>query len=156
MNIPTLYTSRLTLRPFRREDAHALFNVLSEKDILRYFPNPETPTLEQTKMFIKHQLDHWDEHGFGWWAVAHRDNRSFLGWNGLQYLPDTDEIEVGFLLSKAYWGKGLATEGTIASLQYGFDELKIDSIVGIVHPKNIASQKVLKKAGCLSPAKTNT
>ena len=147
MNIPILSTHRLILRPFRPEDAPALHTILSEKDILQYYPSTEAPTLEQTKKFITRQLGHWKEHGFGWWAVTLRDSRALLGWNGLQYLPETDEIEVGFLLSKAYWRKGFATEGAIASLQYGFDELKLDAVVGIVHPQNVASQKVLKKGG---------
>jgi RimJ/RimL family protein N-acetyltransferase len=145
--IPTLPTTHLTLRAFRLEDAPALHAILSEKDILQYFPNPQTPTREQTQRFITHQLEHWKNHDFGWWAVTHRDTRALLGWNGLQYLPETDEVEVGFLVSKAYWGKGFATEGAIASLQFGFEEHQLDAIVGIVHPKNLASQKVLKKSG---------
>jgi len=147
-DIPTLSTSHLTLRPFlRTHDAPALHTILNEKDILRYFPTLQAPTLEQTQKFITRQLEHWKDHGFGWWAVTHRENRTLLGWNGLQYLPETDEIEVGFLLSKTYWGKGFATEGARASLQYGFEELKLEQIVGIVHPQNLASQKVLKKSG---------
>lgn len=147
MDTPTLTTPHLTLRPFRPQDANALHTILSEKDILRYFPNPQNPTLEQTQRFITRQLDHWKEHGFGWWAVTLRDTRALLGWCGLQYLPETDEIEVGYLLTRAHWGKGYTTEAAIASLKYGFTELKLDAIIGIVHPKNIASQKVLKKSG---------
>ncbi len=147
MNIPTIATSYLTLRPFRPEDAPALHAILSEKDILQYFPSTQTPTLDQTQKFISHQLEHWKEQNFGWWAVTHRHTRTLIGWNGLQYLPETDEIEIAYLLSKAYWGKGLATEGALAGLQYGFEELQLDAIVGIVHPGNVASQKVLKKCG---------
>lgn len=146
-NIPILSTSHLILRAFRLEDAPALHTILSEKDILRYFPNAQTPSFEQTQKFIVRQLEHWRDHGFGWWAVTHRESRALLGWNGLQFLPETDEIEVGFLLTHAFWGKGYATEGAAASLQYGFDELHLEAIVGIVHPQNIASQKVLQKSG---------
>jgi ribosomal-protein-alanine N-acetyltransferase len=145
--IPTLPTSRLTLRAFHLEDAPALHTILSEKDILRYFPNPETPSFEQTQKFIMRQLEHWRDHGFGWWAVTDRHTRALLGWNGLQFLPETDEVEVGFLLTKTVWRRGYATEGAIATLQYGFDEFKLDAVVGIVHPQNVASQKVLKRSG---------
>ena len=70
-----------------------------------------------------------------------------LGWNGLQYLPDTEEVEVGYLLSRRHWGQGLATEGAQAALRFGVETLRLGSIVGIVHPENIASQRVLAKAG---------
>lgn len=146
-NIPTLPTNHLTLRAFRLEDAPALHTILSEKDILQYFPTSNTPTFEQVQKFIMRQLEHWRDHDFGWWAVTDRHTRALLGWNGLQFLPETDEVEVGFLLTQSAWGRGYATEGAMASLQYGFDELHLDAVVGIVHPKNIASQKVLKKSG---------
>jgi ribosomal-protein-alanine N-acetyltransferase len=70
-----------------------------------------------------------------------------MGWCGLQYLPDTDETEVGYLLGRDYWGRGLATEGSVASVKYGFDELGLEFIVGIVHPEHVASQRVLEKSG---------
>jgi len=54
---------------------------------------------------------------------------------------------VAYLLSKAYWGQGLATEGARAGLQYGFEVLGLDQIVGLVHPENRASQRVLEKLG---------
>jgi ribosomal-protein-alanine N-acetyltransferase len=79
--------------------------------------------------------------------VETRSKGGLIGWNGLQYLPETEEVEVGFLLSRAHWGKGLATEGAAASLGYGFERLELESIVGIVHPENAASQRVLEKLG---------
>jgi len=74
-------------------------------------------------------------------------NVEFIGWCGLQYLPETEEVEVAYLLGKAYWGKGIATEAAQASLRYGFEDLGLESIVGIVHLENKASQRVLEKLG---------
>lgn len=147
MNIPTITTRRLTLRPFREQDAEALHRILAEHDILRYFPNPFPPSLDRVQNLIAFQLQHWEEHGFGWWAVEPRDNQVLIGWNGLQYLPDTQEIEISYLLSKAFWGKGLATEAVMAALRFGFEDLKLETIVGVVHPDNVASQRVLQKIG---------
>jgi ribosomal-protein-alanine N-acetyltransferase len=65
----------------------------------------------------------------------------------LQYLPETDEVEVDFILGTKFWGQGFATEAGQASLQYGFENLDIDIIVGIVHTDNAASQRVLEKIG---------
>jgi RimJ/RimL family protein N-acetyltransferase/GNAT superfamily N-acetyltransferase len=147
MNIPTLTTSRLTLRPFTEADAEPLHRILNEDGILRYFPRPDPPDMARVERLITGQLRHWEEHGLGWWAVELRSTGEFAGWNGLQYLPDTEEVEVGYLLSRQHWGHGLATEGAQAALGFGIETLRLGGIVGIVHPENIASQRVLAKAG---------
>jgi ribosomal-protein-alanine N-acetyltransferase len=137
----------LTLRPFREQDAKALHRILAEDGILRFFPNPYPPSLDRVQNLIASQLKHWVEHGFGWWAVETRNRQALIGWNGLQCLPDTQEIEIGYLLSKAFWGKGLATEAATAGLRFGFENLELESIVGVVHPENAASQRVLQRIG---------
>ena len=71
-------------------------------------------------------------------------NTELIGWNGLQYLAETDEIEIGYLLAKPHWGQGLASEGARVGMDYGFDGLNIPTIIGIVHPENVASQRVLE------------
>lgn len=147
--IPTIRTERLALRPFEARDAAPLYEILRQKDILTYFPSQTPPEKEKVAIFIQRQLDQWEEIGYAWWAVtlAADAEAVILGWQGLQYLPDTDEVEVGYLLSRKHWGHGYATEGARASLAYGFETLNVDEIVGIVHPENIASQRVLEKAG---------
>lgn len=147
MRIPTIKTSRLILRAFTEEDIDSFQHVLTEKDVLRYFPNSKPPSRSQVEKMVAGQLKHWQEHGYGWWAVEPRKESKFIGWCGLQYLPETDEIEVAYLLSRAYWGQGLATEAAQASLRYGFDVLGLQSIVGIVHREHNASQRVLEKLG---------
>jgi ribosomal-protein-alanine N-acetyltransferase len=62
-------------------------------------------------------------------------------------LDETDEVEIGYLLSHAFWGRGLATEGGRIGLHYGFETLGLDEIIGLVHPDNIASRRVLEKLG---------
>ena len=147
MDIPTLVTSHTKLRPFVLEDVASLFQIANQKDIFRYYPNPAPWTREKTEKFIRSQLAHWDEHGFGWWGVEPLDHPELIGWNGLQYLPDTNEIEVGYLISESFRGRGWTTEGTLASLKFGFERLGLASIIAIVHPDNFASQRVAVKCG---------
>jgi len=148
-NIPTLTTLRLTLRPFTLDDATPLHRILNQPNILQYFPNPEAPAMERVQRIIENQLTHWKEHHLGWWAVVLQGSTELIGWNGLQYLPETDEVEVGYLLSKQFWGRGYATEGAKASIQFGFENFNFGEIIGLTHPKNLASQNVLKKCGML-------
>jgi ribosomal-protein-alanine N-acetyltransferase len=133
---------------------------MSGQEVLRYFPNTDPPARDQVERLIQGQLKHWKQHGYGWWAVCAADlavdaaqlpsvppSAPLIGWAGLQYLPETDETEVGYLLDRGYWGRGLATEAARTSVQFGFEYLGMKTIVGIVHPENIASQRVLEKAG---------
>ena len=62
-------------------------------------------------------------------------------------MPQTVEIEVGYRLAPGAWGHGLASEGARALVRYGFGELGLDRIIGLTHPDNAASQRVLQKAG---------
>jgi ribosomal-protein-alanine N-acetyltransferase len=146
-NIPTITTQHLTLRPLTMNDINPLFRVFSEQDMLEYFPNPNPPNLERMQEIIENQIQQWKEHGCGWWGVVPHGETEVAGWNGLQYLPETNETEVGYMLSRKFWGKGYSTEGAHAGLEFGFKNLGLDQIVGLVHPENIASQRVLLKCG---------
>lgn len=147
MGIPTLTTSRLILRPFAEEDIDPLHRILGDRDVLRYFPNTDPPTRDRVQKLISGQLKHWEERGYGWWAIELPSQDDLIGWSGLQFLPETEEVEVAYLLGRAFWGKGLATEAARAGLQYGFEDIGLESIVAIVHPENVASQRVIEKLG---------
>ncbi len=146
-NIPTLRSDRLLLRPLDEHDIAPLQQIMGKPGMLRYFPNQEPPATEKVARLIASQIEHWNKHGYGWWAVDFGPKEGFIGWAGLQYLPETDETEIAYLLDSSYWGKGLGTEAARAGVHYGFKELDLDQIVAIVHPKNIASQRVAQKAG---------
>jgi len=147
VSIPTFETKRLRLRPFVHEDAVYLHQIFEVEGVLRYYPTQDPPDLERVERLITRQIEYWEAHGYGWWAVDDLANGELIGWNGLQYLPETDETEIGYLLARPYWGQGLATEGAGVGMQFGFETLQIPTIIGIVHPENIASQRVLEKIG---------
>jgi RimJ/RimL family protein N-acetyltransferase len=147
VNTPPIRTARLSLRSFTLQDTDDLQQILEVPGVLQYFPNPEPPERDRVEKLIERQIKHWQDYGYGWWAVESLSDKQLLGWSGLQYLPETDEIEVGYLLGKPYWGFGLATESAQAGIEFGFGTLGLQEIVGIVHPENIASQRVLEKVG---------
>ena len=115
--------------------------------VLQYFPNSSPLSQEQVAKMIHSLLKHWDDHGYGLWAIESRPAGELMGRCGLQYLTETDEVEVDFILGTQFWGQGFATEAGQASLQYGFENQDLDIIVGIVHTDNVASQRVLEKIG---------
>lgn len=147
MTTPTLTTQRLTLRPFTADDVEAMYHILNQEGVLRYFPPTDPPGRDRVERMILRLMSHWDERGYGLWAVTSRGDGTLLGRCGLQYLPDTKEVEVDFILGRPYWGQGYATEAGRASLGFGFEELDLEHIVGVAHVENRASQRVLEKLG---------
>lgn len=135
------------LRPFALADAGVLHGILSDRQVLRYMPTTDPPPLERVECMIAGQLRDWGERGYGWWAVEHRQVVGLIGWCGIGYLPDTDENEVAYLFSRACWGQGLATEAARRALEFGFEEIGLAEIIGLVHPDNVASRRVLEKTG---------
>ena len=152
--IPTIETERLWLRPFTPQDATTMHQILNGPDVLKYFPGPQTVTEAQVERMIGRLLTHWQENGYGLWAVEQCTTGTLLGRCGLQLITETDEVEIDFILDPACWGQGFATEAGLASLQFGFKQLNLPEVVGIVHPENLASQRVLQKLGMQFTAAT--
>lgn len=145
---PTIMvTQRLQLRQFTLADVPALHLILNEPGIMDYFPPTTPPDEARVTRLIQNQIKHWEQHHYGWWAVVSKETNHLLGWAGLQYLPESDETEVGYLLSHSAWGQGFATEAAIASVEAGFTHMPLTQIIGLTHPDNIASQRVLQKTG---------
>jgi ribosomal-protein-alanine N-acetyltransferase len=145
--IPSLRTAHLALRPLQAEDAQILLRIYQVDGVLQYFPNTTPPPLEKIQKFIAGLEKHWAEYGYGNWGILPEGESQIIGWAGLQYLPELDETEVGYLLNRPFWGKGYATEAAHASLQFGFENFAFDHLIALVHPDNLGSRRVLEKCG---------
>ena len=140
-------TPRLILRTFTADDVEPMVRILGEKDVIRYFPRTDPPPRDRVEKMILGLLRHWEERGYGLWAVESRSSGELMGRCGLQYLPELAEVEVDFILGKPFWGHGFATEAGRASVRYGFEQLGLARVVGLAHVENKASQRVLEKLG---------
>ena len=147
MQIPTLTTPRIVLRAFTSGEITILHQILLNPNVLRYFPSSDPPSFAKVQRLVERQQKHWDEHGYGWWALSLADGDQLMGWCGLNFLPEMGEVELKYLLAESFWGQGIATEASRVSLKYALTETELDPIVGLVHPENIASQRVLEKVG---------
>jgi [ribosomal protein S5]-alanine N-acetyltransferase len=142
-----LRTPRLLLRPLQPGDAGALHRIYQGEDVLRYFPSTTPPPLERVERSVTAQHEHWESHGYGNWGVIPEGEQEVIGWAGLQFLPELNETEVGFLLDRRCWGRGYATEAALAALRFGFERRGLDHIIALVHPENAASRRVIEKCG---------
>ena len=143
-------TERLVLRPWRLDDIEAL-SVLFAEPAVWWYPFGRGLTREESERFLDRQIRHWGTHGFGMWAAELIGEKELVGYIGLavpEWLPEVlPAVEVGWRLHPRYWGRGLATEGGRASLRYGFEILRLDRVISIFMPDNVASRGVMAKLG---------
>ena len=141
-----LQTERLLIRPFRLSDAAGFHAMNAVEQVLRYTGDQAFASVEEAELFIRN-YDHYHRYGYGRWALEDRQTGEFIGFCGLKYHPHEDEVDLGFRIPVAHWGKGLATEAAKACLDYGFDRLNMNRIIGRVAKANLASIRVLEKIG---------
>jgi len=139
-------TERLLVREFVEDDAEAFYAFNSDPEVMRYTGEPPSESVEQVRQLIRDYPD-YREHGYGRWAVVYKPDDRVVGFNGLKYLDELNEIDLGYRFRTDYWGRGIATESSLAIVRYGFETLGLDQIVGLVMPENTASIHVLKKIG---------
>lgn len=147
MNVQAIRTEHLSLIPLQPADAEILHRIYRAESVLRYFPETTPPPLEKIQRFVTGQQEHWKKFGYGNWGILLDGEKEIIGWAGLQFLPELNETEVGFLLDKPFWGNGYATEAAHASLQFGFDCFDFPNLIALVHRDNFASQRVVEKCG---------
>jgi ribosomal-protein-alanine N-acetyltransferase len=140
-------TERLLLRQFTIDDLDDLYFIYSHPDLSKYLSNEQPLRLDQTRAAINSIIESWQQHKFGVWAVVYKKHRKLIGHCGLKFLENTPEVQIGYLLLKDYWRRGLGTEAAAAVLKYGFDVVKLERIVAIAKPENIASRRVMEKVG---------
>lgn len=144
-------TERLLHRAFTVADAEAAFELNSDPDVLRYTGDNPLCSVEDARRFIADYPD-FREFGFGRWACIHKPTKAIIGFCGLKYLPEFNEIDIGYRFIPSYWGIGLATEACIACLEFGFHTMGLNRIVAFVMPENVASIRVVEKSGMLFDA----
>lgn len=140
-------TERLLLRQFTMDDLDDLYFIYSHPDLSKYLSNEQPLRLDQTRAAINSIIESWQQHKFGVWAVVYKKERKLIGHCGLKFLENTPEVQIGYLLLKDYWRRGLGTEAAAAVLKYGFEVVKLERIVAIAKPENIASRRVMEKVG---------
>ena len=140
-------TPRLILRQFTEADAPLILSLNSDPEIVRYVHEPTLKTVEQAEKILQDIILPQYKNNLGRWAIHTKYNMDFIGWCGLKYRPELDEIDLGYRLMQKAWGKGFATEAAQYSLEYGFTKLNLNLITGRAHIENIASIKVLEKIG---------
>jgi ribosomal-protein-alanine N-acetyltransferase len=134
------------LRKFTGNDIDAVYEMRSDRDVMRFIREPQTNRAEAAS-WIDLISSRWEADRIGFCAVIEKSTGKFAGWCGLWRLKETNEIEVGYALIKDFRGKGYASEAAGAFLEYGFETLNLEEIVAVARPENNASRRVMERAG---------
>ena len=142
---PVIKTSRLLLRQFIDSDLEKVFEGLSNPDIIKYY-GVNYDSLEATKQQLKFFAD-LEKNGTGiWWAIVSLDNKIFYGAGGLNSLSkEHRKAEIGFWLLPEFWCNGIMKEVMPIICKYGFEQLGLHRIEGLVETENINCKKAMAK-----------
>ena len=146
-NDTILETKRLALRKWRNADSDALFEILGDAEVVRYVDDGKPFSFEKTQKFLETMKKVEREKGFCRWKVVEKLSGEMVGTCGFGILPETNELELGYLFARKFWSKGFASEIAAAVTAYGFNKLGFREIIALTDLENIASQKVLEKIG---------
>lgn len=148
-----LVTDRLILRRFTEADLDNLVELDSDPVVMRYLSGgPPTPRETIEFDILPYWLDFYSRFDrFGFWAVIEKHSGEFVGWFHFRpYQDDSDqpkEVELGYRLKQSVWGKGYATEGSLALIERGFTEFGVQRVVAFTYCEHLASRRVMEKAG---------
>jgi RimJ/RimL family protein N-acetyltransferase len=146
-----LETERIVLRRFTEEDANNLYHLDSDPDVMRFLSGGTPTPRDVIETDILPRFLCYDERspGFGFWAAIDRASGEFLGWFSFRPSDEANrgEVTLGFRLRKDAWCRGYATEGARALIRLGFTELGVGSVVATTYQDNLASRRVMEKAG---------
>lgn len=143
-------TPRLILREILHSDLDGFWELDSDPEVHRYLGNQ--PVTDKSKLvdvieFVRQQ---YIDFGIGRWAVLNKETQEFMGWAGLKFVTEVTNnhsgfYDIGYRLIRKYWGKGYATEASMAALDYAFQTLKLEQLFATAAVDNFASNRVLQK-----------
>ena len=146
IEIPVIETPRLRLRALADADLDAFAGMVGDVEVMRYLG---TPPFDRNGAWRKMALlaGHWQLRGYGMWAVVDRATSGFVGRVGLWNPEGWPGLEVGWILPREQWGRGLATEAAEAALGFAFERLGAHHVISVIHPANARSIRVAERLG---------
>ena len=146
-----LETQRLVLRRFTEDDSANLVELDSDPEVMRFINGGRaTPHEEIESEVLPAFIGHYERYpGYGFWAAIEKSTGLFVGWFHFRPTEGSPpgEVELGYRLRRSAWGNGYATEGSRALVDKGFAELGVERVVASTMVVNVASRRVMEKAG---------
>ena len=143
-----LETKRLLLRRVSNDDVNEILELRGNPETMKYIPRPLATNKDEALAHIKMINDKIEANEGINWAITIKGNPKLIGVIGhYRIQPENHRCEIGYMILPQYNGQGIVTEAVKVVLEYGFDDLQMHSIEGVIDPNNIASERVLLKNG---------
>jgi [ribosomal protein S5]-alanine N-acetyltransferase len=144
-----LTTPRLSLRHLEPTDLDALYALYRDPEMRRYYPNGTRTRAETLEELEWQRSGHPECPELGLWATLERSTGAFLGRCGLLpwVIDGRPEVELAYMIDKARWGEGFATEAARGIATHAREVLQLERLICVVTPGNDASARVAEKAG---------
>lgn len=145
---PVIETDRLILRQVTKDDAESILEYLSDKDVMKHYGLEPFKSIDDALDEISWYQSIFEKKTGIRWGITLKGQDRVIGSCGfLNIFPQHYRSEVGFELSKEYWGKGIASEAFEAVIRYGFEKLNLQRIQALIEPPNISSQNLVERKG---------
>ena len=139
-------TPRLVHRALSVDDAQAVFRFNGNSTVMEFTGEALWTSVEETAQRLA-DYPAFEQDGFGRWGCLYKPDDRIIGFSGFRFLPELNEVDLGYRFLPEYWGRGLATESCLACLQFGFEVIGFDHVIALVLPQNTGSIRVLEKIG---------
>jgi ribosomal-protein-alanine N-acetyltransferase len=147
-NLPRLETGRLILRKLTLDDLEDVYAYSSDAEVTRFLRWGPHKTVAQTESYIREVLQEYREGRDGPWGIEYRASGQAVGAIHLMEISARHrKAQIGFLLSRACWGRGLMAEALLRVLQYAFENVGLNRVEAFCLVDNLAGVRVLEKAG---------
>lgn len=147
-HLPTIETERLLLRKITLNDANDMFEYASNPEVSQYTMWSTHTSIEDTKYFLQSLTKMYKRRELVDWGIVHKAEKKFIGTCGfVEWSMTHSRAEIGYALSRRYWGEGYMSEAVNAVIEFGFREMSLNRIMGRCEVHNIASARVMEKVG---------
>ena len=145
-----LETERLTLRPYCMQELENYFALKSSTEVWKYSTTSPVTDKTQAQVLLQGVIDGWHKEKVGFCALYEKGTQSFIGEAGiLTFQQRANRCVIGYNLLPDFWGQGYGTEIAKALLHYAFETMQAERVEALAMCKNVASCRVLEKAGLL-------
>ncbi len=140
-------TPRMRCRRWVPDDLDAIHAVYADPESMRWVDDGLPLSRERCAEWFDITRANYARRGYGMFALDDRKTGETVGFCGLVHPGGQPEPEVKYAIRRSRWGEGLATEAVVALLEFGARELGLDTVIATIAPENLASQRVVSKAG---------
>ena len=140
-------TDRVIVRRLGAADEDAMYSVYSDPIAARWVEDGLPIKREECVKWIEVTQSNYEMRGYGMAAVEWKATGKVIGFVGLVHPGRQKEAEVKYSFLREYWGRGIATETVRGMLTFGREKMGLSYIMATLSPENVASQRVLEKAG---------